>query len=48
VELADSTRDPNVASYKARVAEWHDRRVELFEQAIKTELDDGGTGALLV
>lgn len=48
VELADSPRDPSVASYEARVAEWHARRVELFERAIMSELDADGTGAILV
>ncbi len=48
VELADVTRDPNVSSYEARVAEWHARRVELFERALMSELDENGTGAILV
>jgi precorrin-6A synthase len=46
--LADEARDPNVASYEARVAEWHARRVELYEQAIVRELDEDGVGAILV
>jgi precorrin-6A synthase len=48
VELADSVRDPTVASYEARVAEWHAQRVELFARAITSELDENGTGAILV
>lgn len=48
IELADSVRDPNVASYEARVAEWHSRRVELYQQAIIRELDEDGAGAILV
>ena len=48
VELADSMRDPSVASYTTRVAEWHERRVELYERAIASELGEEGIGAILV
>jgi precorrin-6A synthase len=48
VELADAPRDANVASYENRVAEWHARRLELYQQAISSELDENGTGAILV
>ncbi len=48
VEIADPVRDPEIASYEARVQQWHEQRVLLYEQAICTELRDGEKGAFLV
>jgi precorrin-6A synthase len=48
VELADAARDPTVANYETRVAEWHAQRVELFGRAVMSELDENDTGAILV
>lgn len=48
VEIADPVRDSNVASYTARVEQWHEERVILYEDAISTELKDGASGAFLV
>lgn len=48
VELQDSARDPQVASYAARVGEWHERRLALYERSIAEELEPDGCGAILV
>ena len=48
VEIADSARDPSVASYTERVGAWHERRLLACEEALCRELADGQTGAILV
>jgi precorrin-6A synthase len=48
VELEDSVRDPNVASYTARVEQWHERRVALYERKVAEHLHEDGAGAILV
>jgi precorrin-6A synthase len=48
VELEDTRRDPNVPSYEARVEQWHERRLALYERAIAEELSDDAAGAILV
>jgi precorrin-6A synthase len=48
VELTDSARAANAASYTAAVEEWHERRIAAYEQAFAGELDERGTGAILV
>jgi precorrin-6A synthase len=48
VELPDSERDASVSSYTERVEDWHERRVERFEQALQAELPEAGCGAFLV
>ena len=48
VELEASPRDPGVASYDARVQEWHERRVAAYESLFAKELDEGASGAVLV
>ena len=46
--IADEPRDPNIASYAARVDAWHERRLLAFEASIERELGDGQRGAILV
>jgi len=48
VELADPDRDRTAERYADAVADWHERRAEVLEQAILAELADGQTGGLLV
>jgi precorrin-6A synthase len=48
VEIADPVRDSKVASYTARVEQWHEQRAILYEESISTELKDGASGAFLV
>jgi precorrin-6A synthase len=48
VELQDPPRDRHPADYRAAVDDWHERRAELYERALRDELDDDGCGAFLV
>jgi precorrin-6A synthase len=48
VELNDSAREASHESYTAGVEEWHERRLLAYEQAFASELDDDGSGAILV
>jgi precorrin-6A synthase len=48
VQIADPPRDRTAAAYEGAVEDWHERRAELFERALATELDDDGVGAFLV
>ncbi|HET6335018.1 MAG TPA: precorrin-6A synthase (deacetylating) [Polyangiales bacterium] len=48
VEIADPLRDPAVESYESRVAEWHERRAELWADALGRELGENGCGGFLV
>jgi precorrin-6A synthase len=48
VEIPDPPRDRDAAAYEGAVADWHERRAELFEQAIAAELAEEGVGAFLV
>jgi precorrin-6A synthase len=48
VEIADPPRDRGADAYEGAVADWHERRALLFEQAIAEHLPDGGCGAFLV
>lgn len=48
VEIPDPPRDRRAAAYEGAVEQWHERRAELFEQAIGDELPDHGVGAFLV
>jgi precorrin-6A synthase len=48
VEIPDPPRDRGAAAYEGAVADWHERRAELFEAAIARELGDDGVGAFLV
>lgn len=48
IEIPDPVRDATISSYTARVEQWHEKRVLLYEQAIVTELHEGECGAFLV
>ncbi len=48
VAMQDPVRDPEIATYAARVEQWHEQRAALYEQAIETELAEDGQGAFLV
>lgn len=48
VELADPPRDRGAAAYEGAVEDWHEKRAELFEQAIAEHVADEQTGAFLV
>jgi precorrin-6A synthase len=48
VEIPDPVRDPNVASYEARVADWHAQRAELWAEFLARELAEDGCGGFLV
>ena len=48
VEIPDPPRDRAAAAYTAAVEDWHEKRSELFEAAIASELASDGTGAFLV
>jgi precorrin-6A synthase len=48
VHADDPVRDPQVASYGARVDAWHDQRSVMYEQMFARELSETGTGAILV
>jgi len=48
VEIPDPPRDRAATAYEGAVEDWHERRAELFEQAIAGELGEDGVGAFLV
>ncbi|MCW2529310.1 MAG: hypothetical protein JWM76_4170 [Pseudonocardiales bacterium] len=48
VEIADPPRDRSATAYEGAVQDWLDRRTELFEAAVASELNDDGVGAFLV
>jgi precorrin-6A synthase len=48
VELEDTVRDPSVPAYEARVEQWHERRLALYERAIAEELAEDAAAAILV
>jgi precorrin-6A synthase len=48
VPIADPPRDRGAADYQGAVADWHEKRSELFEQAIEDNLGEDGVGAFLV
>jgi precorrin-6A synthase len=48
VEANDPPRDRNAADYEAAVRDWHEQRAQIFENMIRNELTDDGTGAFLV
>ena len=48
VRIPEPTRDRRAAAYADAVEDWHERRAELFETAIRTHLPADGCGAFLV
>jgi precorrin-6A synthase len=48
VEIEDPPRDRTATAYEGAVQDWLDRRTELFETAVSSELGDDGVGAFLV
>lgn len=48
VEVDDPERDRMSVSYRAAVEAWRQHRAEVWEAAIREELDDNGCGAFLV
>ena len=48
VEAQDPPRDRDAPAYAPAVAEWHERRAELYERLLADELDEDGRGAILV
>jgi precorrin-6A synthase len=48
VELSDTTRDPEAASYAQGVEQWHERRLVAYERAIAEELAEDACAAILV
>jgi precorrin-6A synthase len=48
VELKDSARDPQAASYAQGVEQWHERRLIEYERAIAEELAEDACAAILV
>lgn len=48
VEMPDPPRDRRPDDYRDAVADWHDRRAALYEQAIAAALRPDETGAFLV
>ena len=48
VEVLDPQRDRTAADYGAAVDTWREERARRIEQAIRTELADGGCGGFLV
>jgi precorrin-6A synthase len=48
VEIPDPPRDRGAAAYEGAVADWHERRAELFAKAIAEHLDEDGVGAFMV
>ncbi|MDT4939753.1 MAG: precorrin-6A synthase [Pseudonocardiales bacterium] len=48
VEIPEPPRDRGAAAYAAAVADWHEARAVLFEQAIARHLPGDGIGAFLV
>jgi precorrin-6A synthase len=48
VEIPDPPRDRGADEYEGAVADWHERRAILFEQAIADHVPEDGCGAFLV
>jgi precorrin-6A synthase len=48
VEIPEPPRDRTAGAYQDAVADWHERRAVLFEQAIAQHLPEDGCGGLLV
>lgn len=48
VAIAEPHRDRDAADHADAVADWHERRAELFEEAILANLSADGRGAFLV
>jgi len=48
VEAVDPVRDPSIPDYTARVEQWHQQRVLLYEELIERELGEDQCGAFLV
>jgi precorrin-6A synthase len=48
VELQDTARDAQAASYARGVEQWHERRLLAYEQAIAEELAEDGCAAILI
>ncbi|HEY2696192.1 MAG TPA: precorrin-6A synthase (deacetylating) [Pseudonocardiaceae bacterium] len=48
VPIPDPPRDRQAGAYTGAVADWHERRAELFESSIRDELGEDGRGAFLV
>jgi precorrin-6A synthase len=48
VSIPDPERDRSGAAYRSAVAEWHEKRADLYEQTIQEHLRDGECGAFLV
>lgn len=48
VEVTDPVRDPAITPYAARVEAWHQQRAVLYEELLTRELEEDGTGAILV
>jgi precorrin-6A synthase len=48
VSTPDPERVLRPGSYETDVAAWHDQRVAIYEELLRTELADGETGAFLV
>jgi precorrin-6A synthase len=46
VEMPDPARDDSLP-YDQAVREWHEKRVDLWETTVETELADGGVGGFL-
>ena len=45
--MADPARDDGSLPYDKAVREWHEKRVDLWETTVETELADGGVGGFL-
>jgi len=48
VELPDQARDPAIESYEARVAAWHEQRVQRYQEFLERELGSDQCGGILV
>lgn len=48
IEIQDPERDRTATAYKSAVAQWHEKRAALYEQAIQEQLSDTECGAFLV
>lgn len=48
VEVADPPRDRTSPAYRSAVDDWRARRADVWQRAIRDELDEDGTGAFLV
>jgi precorrin-6A synthase len=48
VQIPEPPRDRRATAYTDAVGDWHERRAELFESAILTDLPADGCGAFLV